>query len=433
VYYNDVSISEADISVIPPPICFNEQPHKVCFKINEDRSIETNYFVGVDWVENTNRTIYVQPKLNNKTNAQTDYLKMLFSALRHPEIANHTDGLFEIKWGAKQIEIEQSQDLLTPLLVVQYLKLVHRIVQKGLKKSYYKVEQNLFGKVKGKIIVSKTIKHNTIKNKHLNTICNFEEFGINGLENRLLKKALTFVSKYLPSIPNINTSEYIKNTYNFINPAFEFVSTNVTIEEVKHIKSNPFYKEYKEAIVLAKLILKRFGYNLNNIQPNQKVKTPPFWIDMSKLFELYVLGILKDEFGGKVTYHFKDYGNELDYLLNTDEHKMVIDAKYKPRYSRNYLDSEQHNDIRQLSGYARLNSVYSHLKLADSKNIPCLIIFPLEINSSNSIDSAKFNEVLNFYNVADFTSLLSHKDVLINSYADFYKVAVRLPVLKFVE
>ena len=42
------------------------------------------------------------------------------------------------------------------------------------------------------------------------------------------------------------------------------------------------------------------------------------------LFELYVLGLLKDRFGKNVTYHFSRQYNELDYLLNDTEYKMVI-------------------------------------------------------------------------------------------------------------
>jgi len=134
----------------------------VCISISPDRRVQTNYFIGVDWIGKT-MAVFVEPKLNNE-NFQTDYLKMLFSALQHPDITNYTEELFEIKWDVEPIIIEQRQDLLTPLLVVQYLKILQRIVRKGLKKSYYKVEYNLYGKVKGKINVGQTIKKNLLIN-----------------------------------------------------------------------------------------------------------------------------------------------------------------------------------------------------------------------------------------------------------------------------
>lgn len=50
---------------------------------------------------------------------ETDYLKMLFGCLKHPEVTKEVKELFEIKWDKPEIEIDQKQDLLTPLLVVQ--------------------------------------------------------------------------------------------------------------------------------------------------------------------------------------------------------------------------------------------------------------------------------------------------------------------------
>ena len=82
---------------------------------------------------------------------------MLFSCLKHPEVAQNTEGLFEIKFENPFIEIEQKQDLLTPLLVVQFLQVVKSIVRKGLKKSYYKVERNLNARVKGKVLVAENV------------------------------------------------------------------------------------------------------------------------------------------------------------------------------------------------------------------------------------------------------------------------------------
>ena len=372
---------EVELSENIGPIYFKNKPDtdNVCVLVTANRRIQTSYYVGVDWIDKS-KAIYVEPKLNNGTN-QTDYLKMLFSALQHPDIADHTDNLFEIKWDAAPIIIEQKQDLLTPLLVVQYLKIVQRIVRKGLKKSYYKVEHNLYGKVKGKINVSQTTKKNLFKNKPLHTYCSYDEFGLNGLENRLLKKALVFVHRYLPGLKNLNSAAYTENIFNYINPAFEFVSEEVSLHDVKHTKTNVFYKEYEEAIRLAKLILKRFGYNISNTDKHAIITTPPFWIDMSKLFELYVLGQLKEKYGNEILYGNKEakakYGLP-DFLLTKESDKTIIDTKYKPIYQDNKYDID---NIRQLSGYGRDKGVLKKLGLLTTEDqnmavIKCLIIYP---------------------------------------------------------
>ena len=378
----------------------DDEEQAKCFRLYANElgiNIELSYFIGVDWISEGTQAIYVEPKLNNDSD-QVDYLQMLFSALKHPQVAHHTDQLFEIKFDKQFIEIEQQQDKLTPLLVVQFLTVVKNIVRKGLKKSYYKVDKNLFAKIKGKVLVGPSIKSNLLKNKPLHTVCRYDEFGLNGLENRLLKKTLIFIQHYLPTLKNIHSEKYTTETFNYINPAFETVSAEVDLNDIKRTKTNPFYKEYAEAIHLAKLILKRFGYNITNTQPQEKIKTPPFWIDMSKLFELYVLGLLKDRFHNDVLYHFSSYWNELDYLLCRPDYKMVIDAKYKIRYQdQNGFKNE---DIRQVSGYARLKSVYEALGKNQNEVIDCLIIYPDQTNGSENLFDVnlKENEISQFVN-----------------------------------
>lgn len=373
-------------------------------KIDNAFRLKLSYYVGVDRIPNTNQPIYVEPKLN-ETDSQTDYLKMLFSALKHPEVSKYTDELFEIKSKEEPIRITQQQDLLTPLLVVQFLRVVKDIVRKGLKKSYYKVENNLYAKVKGKVLVSQTIKKNLLKNKPLNTYCSYDEFGLNGLENRLLKKTLVFVQRYLPTLKIPNSKEYTTDIFNYVNPAFEFVSEDVDMNDVKHTKTNAFYKEYEEGLRLAKLILKRFGYNITNTQ-QQTIKTPPFWIDMSKLFELYVLGLLKDVYGGEVVFqHSGFYGNPDFLTLNK---KQILDAKYKTYYNFEKLSGLEQwkrdrivTDIRQLSGYARDVRIFEKLELAEDVIVECIIIYPVQnsqtkTDESFTIDLSKANEIGEF-------------------------------------
>lgn len=365
--------------------------------------VEASYYIGLDWIDENN-AIYIVPKLN-ENGKQTDYLGMLFSCLEHPYILRHTDGLYQIKFDQPFIEIEQKQDLLTPLLILQFLQVVRGIVRKGLKKSYYPVVENLHARVKGKVLVGQTIKQNVLKNRVLTTMCRYEEFGWNGLENRLLKKALLFIHRYLTSIPGLSID--VSEAMNYCLPAFENVSDQVALREIKYTKTNAFYKEYDEGLRLARLILKRFGYNIQTISPNQKVKVPPFWIDMSKLFELYVLGLLKARFGESVKYHFKRRWNELDYLLVDPDYRMVVDAKYKTRYQDHYLIE----DIRQVSGYARIEEVVKALGTAPDKVVDCLIIYP---------DQGR-----------EVTGVLP-KDLRaerISGFVRFFKCGVRLPVL----
>ncbi|HAO26807.1 MAG TPA: restriction endonuclease, partial [Chryseobacterium indologenes] len=187
--------------------------------------IKADYFVGIDWLGKTGRTIYVEPKINvglseyfrnclnseeNSTESpenfnsqekaaitEVNYLTILLDIMSLPETAIYSKDMIQIDWKAAPIMIDQKDDRLTPFLIVQFLQHLKTIVRKGLKKSYYKVQENLNTKVKGKVLVGQHIKKNVFKNRLTSTFCEFQVFGEDHLENRFLKKVLEFVAGYI--------------------------------------------------------------------------------------------------------------------------------------------------------------------------------------------------------------------------------------------
>ncbi|MCP2027424.1 5-methylcytosine-specific restriction endonuclease McrBC regulatory subunit McrC [Flavobacterium sp. HSC-32F16] len=418
---------------------FNQSSH--CFiatKTETGLEVQANYCIGLDWIGTTGRSLYVEPKINSKTakifNALTDYeegisrtdedsntiesnireldyLKMLLQITNVPESHSEIKDLVKIDWEAKPIEIEQKDDKLTPFLVVRYLQLLKSIVRKGLKKSYYKVQENLNNRVKGKILVGQHIKQNVFKNRFTNTYCEYQVFGEDHAENHFFKKVLQFASSYVENHKDIFGKNYqeIQHTINYCCPAFELISDQVNEYELKHIKHNPFYKDYVETLKIGSHILKKFAFNITHTT-SQKVTTPPFWIDMPRLFELYIYSKMieynqTDKM--EIHYQFSTYGNALDILVSKPNTQMVIDAKYKLHYQNGHL----HEDIRQVAGYARLKKVREQLNVSDDKNIDCLIIYP---DMENGIS------VLTLENIIQFRQE-------IKSYYKVFKLGVKLP------
>jgi hypothetical protein len=393
-------------------ILFKKKEGFKCIEIIHDNMGKTllcNYYIGVDWLHKNELAVYVAPKLNNETQ-QTDYLKMLYSCLKHSDVANLTKDLYEIKFEEPYIEIEQKQDLLTPLLVVQFLQVLRVIVRKGLKKSYYGTEQSLNARIKGKILVSQTLKQNNAKNKLTITRCRYEEFGFNCMENRILKRALLFVKKYLNFFPEY--SNFGKPIINYCNPAFQEVDENTDVHKIRSFTHNSFYKEYKEALHIANLILKRFGYNIKEVEKlkNRTVKVPPFWIDMPKLFELYILGLLKDKYLNQIQFQIQGTYGQPDFILVGDNVKMIIDTKYKRKYQQEKYEVD---DVRQLSGYSRDVKVLSRLgfKTIEDQDqvIDCLIIYPDQAALDKLADDLKATPIIGF--------------------TRFYKIAIKLPII----
>ena len=371
--------------------------------------LQAGFYVGALWLVKHHKFVYIAPKMNcREASVEIDFLKMLLEIYAADIEEKHTRDLVKIYWKEPQITIEQQKDFLTPFLVVQFLQLLKRITRKGLKKSYYTVEENLNSRIKGKIQIGKHLKQNVFKNKLTTHVCRYQQFGMDNLENRFLKKVLQFVISFKNTHPTFfaGNEATISELITYCTPYFELISEELDMERIKNITINPFFKEYEEAIEIGKHILKRFSYNITETT-QQKVAIPPFWIDMPKLFELYVYKKLQEKFGGKeeVVYHFIADYTELDFLLNTPEYKMVIDAKYKPIYE----EGKVIDDIRQVSAYARLEKVYEKLGLENSNQlIDCLIIYP----------SLKENKDLNF-----------NKLETIKGYAKIYKQSLSIPLI----
>lgn len=387
--------------------CFNLQNNNQVF------TADTNYFIGVDWLVPGKAAVYVEPKLNNDTqNHQIDFLGMLLQSLEAPENLEHLDGLFHVDYESPWISIPEQKDRLSPILIVQFMKLLQRIVRKGLKKSYYRITENLDSRVKGKILVGRQIRENIVKNRLTKTFCNFQVYGFNTPENQFLKLVLEFVSSYLNQhnqFFNSSQKQQLQHILSYCLPAFEQVDSLHQKHAEIYVNKNAFYKEYEEAVKIGGYILKRFSFNINKTSLSSS-STPPFWIDMSKLFELYVFSKLTKIFPepAAVTYHDRYMGGkETDILLHKDGYKCVIDCKYKPRYENQNPSLE---DKRQLAGYTRLKSVYNKLNEPIDKIIPGLIIY-----SHQDCDAQIKKEAL------------FEKEI--SEYVAFYKMGVSLPFI----
>ncbi|WP_456098409.1 5-methylcytosine restriction system specificity protein McrC [Prevotella jejuni] len=373
-----------------------------------------SYFVGVDWIKEEEVAVQVSPKLND--GFEIDYVRMLNEALNETDNYKHLTDLLTIHFEKPSIRISQQQDLLSIFLITEYLNVLHRIVRKGLKRSYYRVEETLNNKVKGRIQVGRTIQRSLAKGRITDNVCRYQVYDIDSPANRILKKALAFCRKQVGVYRNALDTSVLERKIRQIKPYFERVSDEISVKSMRTFKGNPVFKEYYTAVEYAQLLLKRFSYDIT-LAGKKEIDTPPFWIDMSKLFELYVYSKLRAVFTGRkeVQYHVKAPHQELDYLLKPAKwtEPYVVDAKYKPRYGE--CEDIPIDDAREVSGYARLSWVYSELDLdADAvAPIKCLIIYP------DQKQEERFT----------FSKTVEPQFEKVSGYVRFYKVGIKLPVI----
>jgi len=392
---------------------FQDQQDYPCFSIiiNEDESgsksyrIETSYYIGVDHISRLGKNIQIEPKLNT-ANSEINVYKMLFEAMSDPENYKHLNGLYEINFDSKPILVKQKSDIITPFLLIQFIQILSVLVKKGLKKSYYRTTENLDSKIKGKILLNKNINVNVLKNNKTKTICEFEVFGFDIPQNRFLKHVLKFVKSLLHKYPE-DIRSVLVDLFNYIHPAFATVSDQ-SYSKYDGKEKNPFYFEYNSLIEIGNLILKIQSFNTTKTDAELR-QVPPYWIDMSKLFELYVFKKLRQLFPekGEVIYHRKFLGGkETDIIIKSKGFECVIDCKYKPRYADVSASLE---DYRQLAGYCRMKSIYNILNKPHSDVIKGVIIY----SDQNAYE--KFSKTELFTNSA-------------YEYVDFYKLGIKLPL-----
>jgi len=339
---------------------------------------------------------------------------MFVHCLHHHEISVFLKDVYHVDFQKPYIDTHNNNWDLTPFLIGHFLSLVEAIAKKGLKSNYITREENLKSKIKGKIILAQQLRKNIVSKREDRMYCRFQEYSVDCFENRLLKKALLFVQRYTSMHLDKEKYKLLFQKQNRLLTVFGNISDNISYSEIKRIKINALYKEYLDAVNLAKQILRRFGYSYMNTQNKDGNKLPPFWIDMSKLFELYVYSLLKDAYGPKIIYQLSVDGirqtrghyGDIDFM-KLDE-KILIDTKYKKLYMQDgRYDIE---NIRQLSGYARDWKVLRKLDIeSENEVVDCVIVYPDGCAES----SFKSREL---------------KEVPIGQFVKFFKCGITLPL-----
>ena len=368
----------------------------------------SSYYIGLS--EINGQHIEVLPKLEN-----LDFMSLFSFALLYQPSSEYFSSCYDINWENEIFASTELYNILTPLLVMQYLNILDKLVGKGLKRDYITIEDNLHSKIRGKLRPVSNWRKNELKMKEDYFYCQYQVFSANIPVNRLLKKALDISLLLLGNVrsrsSNMTGLAFLSSKMKLIE-AFRDIDSNIRLESVRNYKFDKLNMYYSEAIKLANCIIRHQDNALTD--GSGKKKVPLFWIDMSRLYEVYVLGILQTHYPDKILFQVKgSYGTQCDYLHIGEG--IVLDAKYKLWYSsyngrRSHVDS-MIADIREISAYARDEHFLSLMKNDVSTPI-CIIIHPDEETTNLGTvlsDSVKNNKV--------------------EGYKDFYRLSIDLPRL----
>lgn len=361
----------------------------------------TFYRIGAEWLDRDSALV-VMPK---KGAENIDFMRMFMTCLNSGVEQESFSKIYSIDVNQPPIPSSELQNVIDPLLAAHFLSIVTKIAVKGLKKGYLCREENL-KKVRGRIRVWQNEKENIRSGRFDRVFCAYREFSADIPENRLIKKALRFTAFMVRNIPALQKMQTQCET------AFWEVGEEVHLRDVPPVRSHKLFREYSEALRLARLILRRFGFSLGKAAEAVQ-NTPVFWLDMSLLYEHYVLGLLLEAYKGRIDYQFSGQGQIPDFLYRSGDFACILDAKYVPDYQ-----SVQIEHVRQLSAYARDRLILNKLGDFVERPVPCVIIYPY--SNKEETQNPFLNQELN--------DLLGVDEHQAKTWLQFYTIGVPVPM-----
>ncbi|MBQ9312645.1 MAG: hypothetical protein IJ213_06320 [Bacteroidales bacterium] len=377
---------------------------------NSFSDIRASYYIGTDWLKD-DVALTVLPK-----NSSIDYTAMFLSVLNFPQAENYFSLFYGVDENAKTIDCQWGVNNIIPLMLLHYLSFLNHIAKKGLKHNYVLIQEILNLKIKGKILLQDNIAKNTCLLRNDRIFCQYQKYLTDCEENRLLKKAFLITMSYLKNnLSKKHLNNFSKSFTGNIYKAFEDVSDNINIRTVNQTYQKTAFKHYYQALKLAKIIIKQFHYSVRT-EVMGKYKVPVFWIDMSRLYEVYIYSKLYKSYGKQIMFQVKgNYNTAVDFIKQDE--RLIIDTKYKFIYGNEGVKIE---DIRQISSYARDMKIISQIGINenDDKELKCIIIHPSKENEKGVVDFDKNK------------TLLSYAKPM-KAFRNFFTIEVSLPKLSY--
>lgn len=282
------------------------------------------------------------------------------------------------------------------ITVTVFLTLLRLLCRRPLMGRMLKEEENLTGKVKGKIVIEKNIRSNTMHGRNDRFYCQYLRFSDDIIENQILKAALRKAKRFIVDY----FGDYSKDNNNYASMISYCSNALRHISDIQcsgtacnGLKFSGCYTYYKPVMAMARMVLDDIS-----VESNGEISTTgyivPYAISMEKLFEVYVRAYLKKN--GIESYRSKSdkgirlekYDNKTDVfmeeeglsnpgkyisgsikpdLILTDRESgetVVFDVKYK-----DYTNGDSRNDRLQLLAYSMMMNANNDTDMLPSTTV----------------------------------------------------------------
>ncbi len=314
--------------------------------------IRPSHFLGARWLDSITALIVDSKFSENEVDTV-----LMFSEVLELE-GNISKGLFECYPEEKTIPGQLLKDA-SLLQIAVFLKQLAQFCQRDLRMGFIPIQENLTGKVKGRVLVGEQIRRNLTRGRADRTVCAFTIISMDTLPNQILRWALHLCLRYLARVGDA-VPPILWNWGRISESALSGVTLiPVHTTDFRGLIYAGFMRRYRHPHALARMIIARL-----HLDPSGEIKekgTVPFYLNMNQLFERYVGVKLRTCFKSIESQQqlqtpegenqFPRIGFRPDYVCRTpneeNEEVWIIDAKYKRYFSEsNQNDDQLHKEFK---------------------------------------------------------------------------------------
>jgi len=349
------------------------------------------YYVGIGRLpEAPGRIVRVSARRFGKDDGKfaIDYVGTYAVCAADPEVSRHLDRCLTVYPDEAPVEVHDDAAW-SPLIALAYVRALHTLIQRHLRRGFIAREERLRGRVRGRVDVSRYVGQSLARG-HLEIVpCRFQALEQDTLENRILRTALVGAGKLLGQATGTNLREPTALWRSWARQA-EAALTGASVARIEPrdfqaARKTGSFRHYAHPLALARAVLTRVGFDPNGAGESKSatVWLVPFRLATAELFERYVEACLRSALRKDDTMWAGYDDNNLgaafkirpDFLVRSGDVRLIFDAKYKDlaRQRPSSADDEENafrQDTYQVLSYSQHKSVQNWWPDRTGKPLP---------------------------------------------------------------
>lgn len=337
---------------------------------------QLGYFVGIGRLPQApGRILRVQPRVFDRDGGgfRIDYLALYAACAADPEVSSHLDQCLTVYSDEAPIDAPD-EAVWSPLIALAFMKAVHDLVQRHLRRGFISREEDLRGRIRGQVAFGRYAARSLARGHPEIVPCRFQALEQDTLENRILRTALACARQLLDGAGGQGLGGREAAWRIWSRQADAALAgaaiARITPRDFHAARKAGAYRHYARPLALARAVLTRTGFDPNQPVPQAAARLIPFRLATAELFERYVELCLRRLAGWNIWagYHDRNlvengmyFKVRPDFLAWNGDRRVIVDAKYKDLSTQRPVGADEDNplrwDVYQMLAYSRHGAV----------------------------------------------------------------------------